>query len=210
MKKLVIIGARGFGREVYHLAKESIGYNSEYVIKGFLDDKFNALIGYSSYPPILSSVESYKVENDDVFICALGEGKSRKRYVEIITEKGGDFINIIHPSSIINSNPKIGIGLIIAANCYVSCDILINNYVVLHVGTTLGHDVKIGNYCSLGAYSFMGGGAEIEDFVTLHPKASILPHIKVSNCSIVGVNSVVMKNVPEKVTVFGNPAKIIF
>jgi hypothetical protein len=43
MKQLIIIGARGFGREVYSLAKRSIGYNEDFVMKGFLDDKLDAL-----------------------------------------------------------------------------------------------------------------------------------------------------------------------
>ena len=35
MKNLLIIGARGFGREIYNLALESIGYGTEFTIKGF-------------------------------------------------------------------------------------------------------------------------------------------------------------------------------
>lgn len=51
MKKSVIIGASGFGREVYCSATESIGYEEIFDIKGFLDNKSNALPGYK-YPPI--------------------------------------------------------------------------------------------------------------------------------------------------------------
>lgn len=61
MKNLLIIGARGFGREIYNLALESIGYGTEFTIKGFLDDKKEALDGYDGYPSIISSVENYAV-----------------------------------------------------------------------------------------------------------------------------------------------------
>ena len=37
MKHLLIIGARGWGREVYNYAIESRGYRTEFDIKGFLD-----------------------------------------------------------------------------------------------------------------------------------------------------------------------------
>ena len=73
MKNLLIIGARGFGREIYNSALESIGYNDSFIVKGFLDDKVNALDGYDGYPPIVDSVEHYQLAKDDVFICALGE-----------------------------------------------------------------------------------------------------------------------------------------
>ena len=56
MKNLLIIGSRGFGREIYNLALESICYGTEFTIKGFLDDKKEALDGYDGYPSIISSV----------------------------------------------------------------------------------------------------------------------------------------------------------
>ena len=46
MKKLIIIGAGGMGRTLYDMAQESIGYKTEFVIKGFIDDNVNALDGF--------------------------------------------------------------------------------------------------------------------------------------------------------------------
>ena len=54
MKNLLIIGARGFGREVYNTALESVGYEKEFIVKGFLDGKSDALNGYEGYPPIIN------------------------------------------------------------------------------------------------------------------------------------------------------------
>ena len=87
MKNLVIVGARGFGREVYDLATQCSGYNLEYVIKGFLDDKADALDGFENYPSIISSVEDYKIEEDDVFVCALGTVGLKKHFAYLIIAK---------------------------------------------------------------------------------------------------------------------------
>ncbi len=35
MRNLLIIGAGGFGREVYNSALESIGYGKDFIVKGF-------------------------------------------------------------------------------------------------------------------------------------------------------------------------------
>ena len=43
MKELIIIGAGGIGREVYHLAMKCSGINTEYTIKGFIDDNIHVL-----------------------------------------------------------------------------------------------------------------------------------------------------------------------
>lgn len=50
MKNLLIIGARGFGREVYDLAMDCVEAGADFYIKGFLDDKKDALEGLGEYP----------------------------------------------------------------------------------------------------------------------------------------------------------------
>ena len=96
MKQLLIIGARGWGREIYNMLPQCKGYGTEYVVKGFLDDKADALDGMPGYPPIIDSVEHYEPQEDDVFTCAMGDAHWKKHYAEIVLEKGGEFINIIH------------------------------------------------------------------------------------------------------------------
>jgi hypothetical protein len=99
MKQLLIIGARGFGREFFYWAKECHGYGTAFGIKGFLDDKADALDRLPGYGPIISSVEGYEVQPGDVFTCALGDVRQKKRYVEMIRAKGfpeADPFNRLH------------------------------------------------------------------------------------------------------------------
>ena len=98
MKNLLIIGARGWGRVVFGMLPNCLGYGTEFIIKGFLDNKFDALDNYEGYPPIIDSVENYQPLEEDVFVCALGEPKWKRYYAEIILAKGGKFINLIHNS----------------------------------------------------------------------------------------------------------------
>ena len=84
MKHLLIIGARGWGREIYNMLPECIGYGTDFVMKGFLDDKADALDNTPGYPSIIGSVEQYEPQKDDVFICAMGDAHWKKHYVEIV------------------------------------------------------------------------------------------------------------------------------
>lgn len=59
MRHLLIIGARGWGREVYDIAMACVNAGADFTVKGFLDDKADALDGYDKYPRILGPVESY-------------------------------------------------------------------------------------------------------------------------------------------------------
>ena len=207
MKHLLIIGARGFGREVYNLFVACKQAGLEMDCKGFLDDKEDALDGYCNYPPIISSVEDYYIEDGDVFICALGDVNYKRKYTEYLMKKGAEFISLIHPSAQIGLNTTIGKGCIIRSNASISCDIQIGDFVTIMGFCVLGHDAKIGDYCHIGAHSFLGGYSVLEDQVTLNPNVKILPHKKVCQNSSVGNGSIVMTNIRPGITVFGVPAK---
>jgi sugar O-acyltransferase (sialic acid O-acetyltransferase NeuD family) len=207
MKNLLIIGARGFGREVYCLAIQCSGFNVDYRIKGFLDSNSLSLDGFQNYPKIICDVENYDVQENDVFVCALGSVKWKKYYTEIIRSKGGEFFNLIHPTVNISQNVYLGVGLIIFMNSIISNDTFISDFVTIQSFVAFGHDTKIGKWCHFNAYSFLGGFTTVEDEVMINTRATILPNLIVKKGATVGAGSVVIKNVPEHVTVFGIPAK---
>lgn len=208
-KHLYIIGARGFGREVYYLTKDCLS-TDEYELMGYLDDKVDALDDYDGYPPIISSVEDYDVKEDDVFICALGAPLYKKKYAEIILSKGGHFISLVHPSALISGNTTIGTGCIILNDAHISCDVKIGDFVTLQPKVFIGHDAQIGDWSHLNTNVVCNGFVKIGEQCVLNTSAIIVPHKKVGNNSIVGAGSVVTRNVPENVTFFGNPAKKIW
>lgn len=206
MSNLIIIGARGFGREIFNLAKDCIAAGADLAIKGYLDDKSDALQGYKNYPSILSSVEDYEVQPEDVFVCALGDVRYKRMYAEKILAKGGHFISLIHPSLQQWQNTTWGEGCIALRNVVVSCDVTIGNFVTLMDHCIIGHDARIGDWSSVGAATMMAGFSSIGSMVTLHPHVELLPHKSVADNATVGAGSVVLRNVKEGITVFGVPA----
>lgn len=207
MKNLLIIGARGWGREVYNMLPDCVGYGTEFVVKGFLDDKKDALDGMAGYPPIIDNVESYIPREDDVFTCALGDANWKKYYSGLILNKGGVFITIRHKSSTIGRNTVVGNGCIICDKVGLSCDIAIGNFVTIQTSTIVGHDTRIGNYCHLGVRSFMGGNSHLGDLTTIQTNSVILPKVRIGDNCMVGAGAVVIKKVKDGETVYGNPAR---
>lgn len=208
MKHLLIIGARGFGREIYRTVIHTNAYlSNEIDVKGFLDDKSDAFNGLDGdWPPIIGPVETYEIQPDDVFFCALGDSHWRKHYAELITNKGGAFINIIHNTALVSPVATIGEGCVIGPFTNISPNVKIGNHVMIQAYDDFGHDSIIADYASIESYVFLGGYASVGELATMHTRSSIIPRKSVGRESVVGFGSVVMRNVPDGAHVFGNPA----
>lgn len=115
-------------------------------------------------------------------------------------------MNIVHPSSYIETNTKMGMGCIVGRFVFISCDISIGNFVTIQPHVTIGHDCVVGDWCMLNSYAFLGGGVVVGAETVINTSAKILPKKKVGQCAVIGAGSIVIKNVKENTTVFGNPA----
>lgn len=206
MKKLIIMGARGFGREVYNLALQCEGYGLEYEMKGFLDDKPDALDGLESYPPIIGTVADYAVEEGDVFVCSIGNFPVKKKYIQILKDKGAEFISLIHPSVIIHSGCKLGMGAIVFSNVLIGANATLGDFVTLLCSCVVGHDSFVGNYSRMDCAAICVGHATIKDEVDIHT-AAVINDIVVGKGAVIGAGSFVIRKVKENTTVYGNPAK---
>jgi len=176
----------------------------------YLDSNLNALNGYKGYPPVLSTVEDYIIQKDDVFICAIGGVKRRKKTVAQIIEKGGSFINLIHMSAYIGDFVKLGNGIFMGYDTVISNDTQIEDYVLINSRALIGHDCTIGKFGLIGVSVFIAGNVKVGIETTIHPNASVMKGISVGNNATIGLGSVVVRNVEQNATVFGNPAKRIF
>lgn len=209
IKKIIIIGARGFGREIHDFIKNLNSFNYRYNVLGFLDDKADALDGFCGYAPIISSVEEYVPKKDEYFFCALGDAFAREMYTNIIKNKGGQLVSLIHPTSIINGNAVIGEGVLISAYSLVSSYVKIGDNTIIHPFCDLGHDTEIADNCTIESYSFFGGFSKVGHHTTIHTRSTILPHIVIGDNVSVGAGSVVIRNVKSGTSIFGVPAKKI-
>ena len=196
--KLFILGAGGFGKEIKAWVKQ---YNLPYTFSGFLDD-------ISDHPEVVSGISSHVVDPEAAYIVALGNGDSRCRLLNFLTEQGAKIASIVSPhgssSSRLNDLGGIYLGFFSIAS-----DTVIGRGVLVQGFACVGHDVILEDGVTLGSHVFVGGNAVIGENSTIHPHAVILPKVKIGSNVTVGAGSVVLSDVPSDVTVFGNPAKIL-
>lgn len=206
MKQLVIIGAGGMGRTIYDLARESIGFGTDYIIKGFIDDNTSALDGYENYPLILGTIRDYMPSMDDIFVCSIG-GAARRKCIEDILSKGGSFLTMIHKTARIGTNVVIGAGTIVGAFTAIGADAKIGKFNLIQSQTIIGHDSRIGDWNRIDTHVTLVGGTIVEDETDIHTAAMISHNVTIESNSRVAACSFVIRRVKSGTTVMGNPAK---
>lgn len=206
MNNLIIIGAGGMGRTLYNYALESVGYGETFVVKGFIDDNIAALDGYPNYPPVIGTIKEYMPQENDVFVASIG-GASRRACMEAVIGRGGEFMNLIHPTARIYTNVRLGKGNFIGAYAVIGNDTVIGDYNMIQSYSVIGHDSKVGNWNRIDTHVVCVGGIVIEDETVIHTSAVISHNVTVETGAHVGALSLVIRKVRAGTTVMGNPAK---
>ena len=207
MKNLIIIGAGGFGREMFGAAREAVGFGERFRIKGFLDGNPAALDGFAGYPDIIGSPEAYAPEPDDVFITALGSIAARRRCAGMIEARGGVFVSVIHRSASLGPNVAVGEGSFVAHNVVLTADVKVGRHACVFHGTVIGHDTVLGDYTHVYSLVSVGGGVRIGEGASVFPGAKIVPRVAIGEGATVGIGSSVIRDVAPGITVFGSPAE---
>lgn len=206
MKDLVIIGAGGMGRTMFDLARESYGYETEFVVKGFIDDNWDALAGFKNYPPIIETIANYMPCENDVFVCSIG-GRSRKACIEQLLVKRAEFIPLIHRTARIGTNIRMGKGNLIGAFTTVAADAQIGDYNFIQSLTIIGHDVKIGDWNRIDSQVMMVGATTIGNRNMIHTGAMINHNVHIGDDCTIGACSFVTMDVDSGSTLFSSPAR---
>jgi sugar O-acyltransferase (sialic acid O-acetyltransferase NeuD family) len=198
-KQFVLAGAGGFGREVQAWLQM---YSSEHRVLGFVDDIVAA--GH-----VLGPIDSHVVVEDARYLVCLGNGLDRIAVGERLAARGARFGTVVAPMGNYASPVGEVPGGIFLGMCSISANVAIGRFVLVQGFACVGHDVVLEEGVTVGSHAFIGGGAHIGRNATIHPHATILPRVRVGEGAVVGAGAVVMKDVPDRVTVFGNPAKVI-
>lgn len=209
MKELIIVGGGGMGRTVYCIAQGCYGYETDFTIKGYIDDNVHSLDGYDGYPPVLGTIDDYIIKPNDVFVCSIGNAQTKKKICEKLIAKGAKFQSLIHKTAIVHKNVIIGDGGIVADYSLVGADAKLGDNVLVQPYAIVGHDCIIGDYVRIDTHVVCVGGVVINSGATIHTGAVVSHNVVVGDNAIVAANSFVIKKVKPETTVWGNPAKLL-
>ncbi len=210
MKKIAIIGAGGFGREVKMLIDQINAVENKYEFVGYYDDgkeKGTLINGFL----VLGKISELNAVTEDLaVVLALGNPVYKQHVVALLNNPHITYETLIHPSVLIgNDEVSIGTGTIICAGNIITCNITIKDYVTLNLACTIGHDTVLADYVSLMPGVNVSGEVVLDKAVYVGTGAKIINQVSVGKNTTIGAGAVVSKSIPAHCTAVGIPAKPI-
>lgn len=209
-KNLLIIGAGGLGRELYSFAERHPDCGTKWILKGFLDDDFNALNGFEHPAQVVGAVHDYRPRPEDILLVGIGQPATRFSLCLSLRERGAKFLTFVHPSALVGRNVRLGDGVVLLANTNLTCDMQVGDFTIFLTGSGGGHDAFIGDCCQISSGCDIMGRARLGKCVLMGSGSRVLPNVPVGDNAVIGSGSVVIRRVAAGETVFGIPAKSLF
>jgi sugar O-acyltransferase (sialic acid O-acetyltransferase NeuD family) len=192
-----IIGAGGFGKEVYWSLNPTERNNTVF----FVDDSY-----YNGINPLILPLSKFKPEEYEL-VVAIADSYHRQRIVESLPNNTKYFTHI-HPSAQIHGNDVfIGEGSIICAGTIITTNVKIGKHAHINLITTIGHDCVIGDYFTTAPGVQISGNETIGDRVYFGTRSCIKQKLTVCDDVTIGMNAGVVKNIEKPGIYIGTPAK---
>jgi len=206
-KRLILVGCGAFARELINWVEDLADLGKSISVTGFLDDNPNALQGFPYSVPYLGTISAFIPQSGDQLLMAIGDPMAKKSLFVALKNKGATFANLIHPSAVIARSAKLGEGVVVCPQAFISADATVGDLCAINGSASVGHDVKLGSFATLSAHVDLTGWVQVDECVFFGSGARVLPKVKIGTRARIGAGAVVMRSVPADTVVYAPPAK---
>lgn len=210
MKKLIIAGASNPGS--IKLVHDINAKTPTWDLIGFVDDdpkKWGTdFFGY----PVLGEIALLQERKylDAYTVCCIYGGSilTRVKVIQKMSDMGLKFATLIHPS-VTTQQVEIGEGCMVNEGCILNYGVKIGNHCVLNFKVLIGHETVLEDTVFCAPRVTIPGRVRVRRGATLGIGSVLNGDITIGEYAMVGLGSVVFKDVPDRCTVVGNPARVV-
>jgi sugar O-acyltransferase (sialic acid O-acetyltransferase NeuD family) len=145
--------------------------------------------------------------NAGLVIVAIGTNAARRSVAAWLASQGFAFASAIHPAAQIGREVRIGAGTVVMAGAAINPDTEIGMHCIVNTGASVDHDCRIADGAHVAPGARLCGGVSVGTGVFIGAGAVIVPGRRIGADAIIAAGAVVLKDVPERAVVAGNPAR---
>jgi len=209
LPKLLVVGSSGHASVLV----DAIELTGEHKIAGYADDTLSVGAVRRGYPVLGGLKDVARICAEQVIsdvVVAVGDNWWRRKVYSDLIEKGQNlrFSIIKHPSAIVASSAEIGKGTAILAGSHVGPGSRVGEFCIVNTGSSIDHDCIMHEFSSIAPGVSTGGLVEIGECSAIGVGASISDRISIGRHTVVGTGAVVVRDIPDLVVAYGNPARV--
>ncbi len=208
-QRIAIIGAGGFAREVKWLISDINRAQARFKFVGFVVSDLGNLGEHDSCGEVLGDLGWLKSGADAVAI-GIGNPVARLAIAAEIESRFPQLAwpQLIHPTVQMDcASATLGKGIILCAGTIGTVNLTIDDFAMVNLACTLGHESRLGRGSVLNPTVNVSGGVIIEDGVLIGTGVQILQYVRIGKGATLGAGAVATKDIPSGVTAVGIPAK---
>ena len=207
-QKLLIIGAGSVGKFIAYNINH---FTQSFEIIGFLDDdisKHNTVIAGFLVLGSVDKLPEYSGQ-DIAIVWGIAFPAIKKKLFNQYQNLSFSFPNFISKNAWVSEEVIFGKGCIVYPGTAINYETVINDFVVINMNCSLGHNCFIHSFSSLSPGVNLGGNTTVGNCVELGIGASTVQGIIIEDDAIIGGQAMVVSNISNADRVVGIPAKSI-
>jgi sugar O-acyltransferase (sialic acid O-acetyltransferase NeuD family) len=213
-KEIIIVGTGGNCLDILDTLNDINGAQRKTVYRcvGFLDDDERKWGQELLGAPVLGPLDTANKYGDYFFANGIGSANNfwKKREIIARTQIPRErFETILHPTASISRTANLGRGVVVFQNVTITSNVTIGDHVVILPASVISHDDVIGSYTCIAGGVCISGNVRVGESCYLGSNTSVKDGLKIGDFSLVGMGSVVLRDVAENSVVIGNPARVL-
>jgi sugar O-acyltransferase (sialic acid O-acetyltransferase NeuD family) len=208
-RPLIVLGTGGNALDFLDVVEAINAATATWELVGFLDDARepgSRLHGIEVLGPLSRATEFRRCW----FVNAIGSDKSYRRRPDVVAATGlGDqfFATLIHPGASVSRRSQVGAGTVINVGASVGGEVAVGRHATLGPNCTIGHNVTVEDFAVVAPGAVVSGFVRLGRGCYVGAGAAVKQKVEIAPGALVGLGAVVVRDVPERTTVVGNPAR---
>lgn len=207
-KKILLIGGGGHSKSVL----DSLFEQNDFAEIGVVDRKENIGGSVMGIPIVGCDDDLLTLFNNGykyafVTVGSIGNPSLRIKLFNKISEIGYEIPSIIDSSAKVSKYTKIEQGVFIGKQSIVNVGTLIQKGAIINSGSIVEHDCQIGAFSHIAPGAVLGGEVIVGENSHIGSNVTVKQQVHIGANSIIGMGSVVLKNIQDSILAYGNPCK---